>query len=461
MSNTVAFENKITQGVIWRQLLSFFFPILLGTFFQQLYNTVDAVVVGNFVGKEALAAVGGATGTLINLLVGFFVGLSAGATVIISQYYGAGNAEGTSRAVHTAMAMSIAGGIIMMAVGLIFAPLALEAMGTPAEVMQYALPYLRIYFLGIIGNLIYNIGSAILRAIGDSRTPLYILIACTLTNLVLDLLFVVVFHMGVAGVGIATILSQAVSAVLVVIKLIRADGIYRLFLKEIRFDFAILKKIIEIGLPNGLQSVMYNLSNIIIQASINSFGTDTIAAWTAYGKIDSIFWMIIGAMGISVTTFSGQNFGAQKYDRVRKSVRIGLALSLGIAAFLSTVLCLTGAYVYRLFTQDAAIIEEGVTILLSLAPFYFTYVTIEIISGALRGTGDSLIPMLITCIGICVVRIIWVFAVVPIWHTVPTVTLSYPVSWALTSVVFLLYYAQGGWLRRRIRKAGFSAESYA
>lgn len=451
-------ENRITEGVIWKQLLAFFFPILLGTFFQQLYNTVDAIIVGNFVSTQALAAVGGATGTIINLLVGFFVGLSAGATVIISQYYGARRAKETMQAVHTSVAMGIAGGLLFMVLGMAVSPWALRMMGTPEDVMEYAVTYIEIYFGGMVFNLVYNMGSGILRAVGDSKRPLYFLILCTVLNLVLDLLFVPVFHWGVAGVGIATVVSQAISAVLIIVVLMRSNDVYKVYLKEIRLDFHILRNIIQIGLPAGLQSVMYNISNVLIQSTINTFGTNTVAAWTAYGKIDGLFWMIMGAFGTSITTFSGQNFGAQKYHRIRKSVRICTAMAMGTAFFMSTVLYFWGSYVYQLFTSDAEVIQIGVVVLHTMVPFYFTYVCIEILSGAMRGTGDSLVPMIITCLGICVLRVVWIAVAVPKWHFVETVVFSYPITWAITSVLFIIYYLQGGWLRKRIQRLGFEPE---
>lgn len=448
----------ITEGVIWKQLLLFFFPILLGTFFQQLYNTVDAVIVGNFVGKEALAAVGGSTGTLINLLVGFFVGLSSGATVIISQYYGARHDAEVSHAVHTAIALAIAGGAIFMVAGVVFSRAALRLMGTPEEIFDHAANYIQIYFLGMIPSMLYNIGSGILRAVGDSRRPLYFLIICCLTNLVLDLFFVVTLQLGVTGAAIATVLSQVISAVLVLFVLFRTEGAYRLVLKKIRFTRSILLNIIRIGLPAGLQSTMYNLSNILLQASVNRFGTDTIAAWTANGKIDAIFWMIMGAFGVSVTTFVGQNFGAQQYGRIRKSVRICMVMAFAASAGMSVLLLLAGEPILRIFSDDSAVIAKGMEIIHSLAPFYFTYVCIEILSGAVRGTGDSLLPMLITCFGVCILRVVWVYAAIPLWNNMHTVVISYPISWAVTSVLFIIYYLQGGWLRRRITRNGFAPE---
>ncbi|MBC8533561.1 MATE family efflux transporter [Yeguia hominis] len=448
----------ITEGVIWKQLLLFFFPILLGTFFQQLYNTVDAIIVGKFVGKEALAAVGGTTGTLINLLVGFFVGLSSGATVIISQYYGARRDREVGLAVHTSIALAIAGGAIFMVIGIFGSPLALRLMDTPEDVLPYASTYIRIYFVGMIPSMIYNIGSGILRAVGDSRRPLYFLIICCLTNLVLDLLFVVVFKLGVTGAAIATVLSQVVSAILVLLVLVRTKEAYHMEWKEIRFTRHILINIIQIGFPAGLQSAMYNLSNILIQSSVNHFGTDVIAAWAANGKIDAIFWMVMGAFGVSVTTFVGQNFGAQQYARIRKSVRVCMVMAFLAAAGMSALMLLAGKPILSIFSDDPAVIAQGEAVIRTLAPLYFTYVCVEILSGAVRGTGDSLLPTLITCLGICVLRIVWVYAALPVWNTMETIVLSYPISWAVTSLLYIFYYLHGGWLRRRIAHNGFAPE---
>lgn len=432
--------NSITEGVIWKQLLLFFFPILFGTFFQQLYNTVDAVIVGRFVGKEALAAVGGSTAMLINLLVGFFVGLSSGATVIISQFFGAQNERRVSEAVHTAMAFSLTCGFGMTVIGLLFSEPALRAMGTPEEIMVDSLGYLRIYFIGIITNLVYNMGAGILRAIGDSKRPLYYLIASCFTNIVLDVLLVVVLRMGVRGAAWATICSQLVSAVLVSAALMRADKAYKLILKKIRLNLFMVKRIVKIGLPAGLQSVMYALSNIIIQSSVNALGTDTIAAWTAYSKIDSVYWMIVSALGISITTFVGQNYGAGKMDRVKRGINVCLGVTLVITLGLCAVLYLGGGYIYLLFTTDANVIAKGMEILHFLVPTFILYICIEIYSGALRGVGDCWIPMIMTALGVCALRVLWVIVAVPFRPDIITVVFSYPLTWATTTVLFIIYY---------------------
>ena len=436
-------QNAITEGVIWKQLLLFFFPIVLGTFFQQLYNTADAIIVGKFVGKEALAAVGGTTGTLINLLVGFFVGLSSGASVIISQFYGAQRSEDVSRAVHTTMALALASGAALTVLGICLSKNVLIMMGTPADVLDYAVTYINIYFLGMIPSLIYNIGSGILRAVGDSRRP-------TMTNIVLDVVLVIGLNLGVAGAAAATVLSQVVSAVLVMMTLCRTSQVYRLQLKKIRFYGDMLVRIVRIGLPAGLQSVMYSLSNIIIQASVNGFGTDVMAAYTAYGKVDGMYWMVINAFGVAITTFVGQNFGARLYDRMKKSINVCLGISAAVTIALSAVLLAIAKPVLGLFSDDAQVIEIGLSIVYLIVPTYITYIFIEILSGAMRGAGDSLIPTIMTLTGVCLLRVFWVTVVVSAHHELKVLLMSYPITWIVTSAMFLVYYLRGKWLKRCI-----------
>lgn len=429
----------ITEGPIAAQLLLFFFPILFGTFFQQLYNTVDAIVVGRFVGKTALAAVGGTTGTLINLFVGFFVGLSSGCGVIISQYYGARDQRAVERCVHTAFTFAILSGTIITIVGLLGANAALRAMSVPDELMPDASAYLRIYFLGMIPSLIYNMGAAILRAIGDSKRPLWFLIASCITNIILDLIFVLLLRLGVRGAALATILSQLVSAVMVVLILHHSEEGVEIRLKQLRIEGSWLRKMVYVGFPAGLQSTMYTISNIIIQAKVNAFGTDTIAAWTAYGKVDVLYWMIINAFGISITTFVGQNYGAGKMDRVKQGIRSCLALSFGTTVLLSTLLWFFGHYMLALFSADAAVLAIGMRVLRFLVPTFVSYVVIEIYSGALRGIGNSWIPMLMTCLGVCVLRIVWIVVAVPLHRDILTLVFAYPLTWCVTSLAFLVY----------------------
>ncbi|MCI9235714.1 MAG: MATE family efflux transporter [Anaerotruncus sp.] len=459
LRHTAPVENGITEGVIWKQLLFFFFPILLGTFFQQLYNTADAIIVGKFVGTEALAAVGGTTGTLINLFVNLFVGVSSGTTVTIAQHFGGHNYDDVRRTVHTSILMAVVGGLCMTVLGLLVSRPLLTAMGTPADIMDHALTYLRVYFFGIVAAFLYNIGSGILRAVGDTQRPLYFLMAACLTNIFLDLILVVVFRLGVLGVALATLSSQILAAGLVIFTLMHSNQVYRLFPEELKFTPHVLRSVLKVGIPAGLQSNMYTISNMIIQSAINTFGTNTIAAWTAFGKIDGFFWMILSAYGISVTTFVGQNFGAQKYDRIRQSVRICLGLTLGTAVFCSFFLYFFCEPIFKIFTDDLLVMTEGMQMLRFLVPFYATYICIEVLSGAIRGVGDSLVPMIMTGCGVCLLRIVWVFAALPLRHEMTTVMFSYPLTWSITSLLFVIYYLRGGWLRRRIAKCGYEPES--
>ena len=432
--------NQITEGVIWKQLLIFFFPIMLGTLFQQLYNTADAVVVGRFVGTEALAAVGGSTGQIANLIVNFFVGLASGATVIIARYYGAKNKKDLNDTLHTAAALSLVGGILTSVIGIAATPGMLRLMKTPDNVMADSRTYLSIYFAGILFVFIYNVGSAILRAAGDSKRPLYFLIVCCFINIFLDIVLVVFFHMGVAGAAIATVVSQAVSAVLVILVLLRSTDMYRLVPRQIRFHKFLLISIITIGLPAGIQSVMYNISNVLIQTSLNSLGTATMAAYTAFGKIDAVYWMISGAFSVSIVTFIGQNYGAGKYSRMKKSVKVCLLLDFIASLLVSALLLGLGQFLFRLFTTDPEVIRIGMQIVYVIAPSYVLFIFIEILSSALRGMGNVLAPMLMTCGGVCVLRILWIFFVVPLAPGITSILLSYPVYWALTAVLFLIYY---------------------
>ena len=456
-------KNQITEGVIWKQLLFFFFPILLGTLFQQLYNTADTVVVGRFVGTKALAAVGGSTGQIVNLVVNFFVGLASGATVIIARYYGARDRIKLNNALHTAIALSIVGGIVTAVAGILLTPFLLQMMNTPADVIEGSTPYLRIYFAGIIFVFVYNIGSGILRAVGDSKRPLYFLIVCCFLNIFLDILFVVYLKLGVKGAAFATVISQAVSALLVILSLTKSVDIYRLRPNKIRFYKSLLIAIVTIGLPAGLQSVMYGISNIIIQTSLNSLGTETVAAHTAFAKIDAIYWMISGAFSVSIITFIGQNYGARKFDRMKKSIKVCLFMDLIASLLLTTVMMVAGPYLLRLFTSDQEVIEIGMQIIHIIAPSYALFIFIEILSSSLRGMGNVVIPMLMTCGGVCVLRILWIFLFVRTHLSVTTILMSYPISWGFTAVLFIIYFMfyQKKFFRRCMEETETPAETNA
>lgn len=440
--------NKITEGVIWKQLLIFFFPILVGTLFQQLYNTVDAIIVGRFVGKQALASVGGSASVLSNLVIGFFTGLSAGASVIISQFYGAKDKKNLHKGLHTAYAFSIVSSLILSILGWILTPWMLEAIHTPADTMADSIVYLRLYFLGMLAVMIFNMGSSIMRAIGDSRKPLYYLIVCCILNIILDYAAVVYLHMGIAGAAIATIISQAVSAILVTHALMTSYGILKLKLREIRFDYHTLKLQLRIGFPGGIQSCMYSISNIIIQSAINDFGTDTAAAWAAWGKLDALFWALTSAFGLAISTFAGQNYGAKKTERIFKSIRVCTVMSLGVCGVLLAFIYIFCEPLFQIFTGDAGVVQIGVYMLRMILPSYITYVFIEVISGALRGIGDVFIPTVANLVGVCVVRIPFILILLPRIFKIETILISYPIAWIATLLILIPYY----FIRKRALK---------
>lgn len=433
-------ENQITEGVIWKQLLLFFFPIVFGMFFQQIYNTADTIIVGRFVGKEALAAVGGSTAQIVNLIVGFFVGLSSGASVVVAQFYGARDAGNLKKTINTALIFSVAAGIVIMAAGICGTGWCLRLMKTPEEIIKPSAAYLYIYFCGMVFNLVYNMGAGILRAMGDSRRPLYVLLITCILNIGLDIIFVVAGQMGVAGAAAATVISQAVSAAVVMYMLRKGQDIYRLRIREIRGDVQSVKSILRIGIPAGLESVMYSISNLVIQVFINELGTDTVAAWGSYGKIDAVFWMVLNAFDMAITTFVGQNFGAGKFSRMRRSVRDCLLMAFGSAVVLIVLLVLFSEQVFGLFTTDESVISIGTYMMHYLMPSYLLYVLIGVLSGALRGAGKVLVPMLFTCGGVCLLRIVWLYGAGAVYPGIETIMLSYPVSWGITSVLFVIYY---------------------
>jgi len=443
--------QNITEGVIWKQLLSFFFPILLGTFFQQMYNTVDTIVVGRFVGTQALAAVG-ATAPLISLLNGFFIGLSSGATVLISQFWGANDRSGTRTAVHTGVGLALVLGLAVTAIGLGAGSKILQMAKTPENCLADAVLYTRIYFSGAVASMVYNMGSGILRAMGDSRRPTLFLVVTCFVNIALDILFVVVFRMGVMGAALATVMAQAVSALLVLAVLTRLPGEIALHIMSVRLDGKLIRRILMIGIPAGLQFVTFDLANLLIQSGINSFGSNMVAAFTAYGKADALTWMISGAFGVSITTFVGQNFGAQKYDRIRKGVWICLGMSVTLIGGLSALIVIFRQWILGIFSADPEVIRLGAYIMLWTVPFNAILTPMEIFGGAMRGVGNSLLPTSITSICICVFRVIWLATVVRRFHTVEMLMVVYPVSWILTSLVFTVTYLRGNWLRSRIRE---------
>ncbi|MBE6589873.1 MAG: MATE family efflux transporter [Ruminococcaceae bacterium] len=455
-------EVNMTEGSILRHLLVFAFPLLIGNIFQQLYNLVDTWVVGNYVSNEAFAAVGSVS-SVINVLIGFFSGLSTGAGAVISQYFGAKDEERVKRAVHTSLLMTFLLGILFTAVGILITPLMLRLMNTPDNVIGQSTAYLTIYFAGILGLMVYNIGAGILRAVGDSRHPFYFLAVSAAINIVLDLVFVLVFDMGVKGVALATVVAQGVSALLVIITLIRTDACVRLSLRDLRIDLPILSKIATVGFPAGIQISITAFSNVFVQSYINDFGADGMSAWTAYTKIDQLLLLPMQSIALSSTTFVAQNLGSRQTERAKAGVRTALWIGvLSTAVLIIPVLILAPSLV-SFFNGKAEVIEIGALFLRFTTPFYILCCYNQIYASALRGSGNTRAPMIILLSSFVVFRQIALFLVstylIPYLATVTSLTeharmvitaMAYPAGWLLATALLTIYYHKVGFSKGRI-----------
>ena len=473
-------ENRglMTEGVIWKQLLLFALPLLLGNLFQQFYNTVDSIVVGNYIGANALASVGAST-PIVNLMVGMFTGLGTGAGVVIAQFFGAKDHKGVHDGVHTTIALCLVSGLVMAVVGVALSPTILRLLDTPAEIMEGSVTYLQIYFMGVMALMIYNMGSGILRAVGDSRTPLYFLMVSSVVNILLDLLFVIKIQMGVAGVAWATLIAQAISACLVLIRLMTSTESYKLILKDIRFHKKVLLETIRIGLPGGIQNAVISFSNLIVQYNINSFGAAAVAGCSAYTKIDGFAILPVMSFSMAITTFTGQNIGAKNYDRVRKGAKTCLVIALAVTLTLSGGLYLFGEKLLRVFSSDQQVLSYAVQMMHFLVPGYVclatahTYcgvvrgagismvqmmhflvpgyvclATAHTYCGVVRGAGISMVPMLALVGNMCVLRVIWISLAMPVFHNIIVVFLGYSLTWLTSALTMVIYYHRSGWLER-------------
>ena len=435
------YDVDMPQGSPTRHLVRFALPLLAGNLFQQLYNMVDTWVVGNFVSNEAFSAVGTVT-PIINTLIGFFLGMSSGAGVVISQYYGAHRPEKVREAVHTAMLLTVIMGVVFTGVGIAMTPLMLELMKTPAEVAPDQTAYLTIYFAGIMGLLLYNMGSGILRAVGDSQRPFYFLLVSAGVNTALDLLFVLKFGMGVEGVAYATIIAQAVSAVLTIAVLIGYDGSVKLSLRDLRIHWRMLKKIVAVGIPAALQMAITAFSNVFVQGYINHFGADCMSGGTAYTKIDQLVILPVQSLSLASTTFVGQNLGVGNVERAKGGVRRALYLSFAVTAVLLVPVLTLAPDMTAFFNSKPEVVSYGALLLRLLSPFYFFFCINQIYSGALRGSGNSQVPMLIMLGSFVVFRQIYLYVMAHfISNEIVPIAMGYPAGWFVCSAVTLLYYA--------------------
>lgn len=432
-------DVDMTEGNITRHIISFALPLLIGNIFQQLYNTVDTWVVGNYVSNEAFSAVG-SVGPIINMLIGFFMGLSSGAGVVISQYYGAKRHQEVQDTVHTAMLMTVIMGIAFTGIGLGMTPYMLRLMNTPENVMPESTAYLTIYFSGILGLMIYNIGAGILRAVGDSQRPFYFLVVCAVLNTTLDLLFVLVFHMGVEGVALATVLSQGVSAVLVVITLMRTETCIKLRLRDLKIHFAMLGKIFRVGIPAAIQMAITAFSNIFVQSYINYFGDNCMSGWTAYAKIDQLLFLPMQSIALASTTFVGQNLGCNQVERAKKGVSQALLIAMASTLVLMIPVIAFASPLVAFFNSKEEVVQIGTVLLHWLTPFYVLCCFNQIYSGALRGAGNSRAPMIIMLSSFVAFRQVYLFVMSRVWNEIIPIAMSYPAGWLLCSTLTAIYY---------------------
>ncbi len=446
-------EGTLTEGVIWKKLLMFAFPILLGNIFQQLYNAVDALIVGHFMDNSALAAVT-SSGSLIFMLVGFFNGIAIGAGVVIARFYGAKDHQGLKLAVHTDIAFGLVAGVILTILGVSFTPTILQWMGTPENVLPNSISYFRFYFLGAIFVVMYNICVGILQAVGDSKHPLYYLIVSSLLNVVLDLLFVGVFRWGVWSAAFATSLSQGVSVVLCLRRLMKYDTPYRLYLRQIRFHLPTLRNVIRFGLPSGVQNSIIAFANLIVQSNINRFGDAAMAGCGSYAKVEGFAFLPITCFAMALSTFVGQNLGAKQYDRVKKGVRFGVLCSVTLAELVGVAIFFFGNDLVALFRNDPDMVAYGARQARVEALAYFLLAFSHCIAGIMRGAGKATVPMFTMLISWCAIRIIYITVMIRQFNRIEVIFSAYPLTWFISSVIFLVYFLKADWLHNFDRLEG-------
>ena len=442
----------MTEGNIWKLLIIFSIPLILGNLLQQMYNTADSIIVGNFVGSNGLAAVGSGT-ALINLIIAFSQGAAVGAGVIVSQNLGARDKQKTKLAVHTAMCIAIILGVILSAIGVIFSRDLLIWMKTPKSVLKDSVLYLQIYCGGLILNVIYNMATGILNAAGNSKRPLIYLAIASVTNIILDLVFIKALKWGVKGAAIATDISQALSCVLAVGYLLRVNSDYKLIIKELKIHGNTAKQIIRVGLPTAIQNMVISFSNVLVQSSVNSYGATAMAGYAAYLKIDGFNILPVLSISMAVTTFTGQNVGAKKPDRIKKGMWNALIMGVVYTVIIGVVILLTSHTVLGLFTKDNEVITYGQLAMKYFCPFYFLLGILNILAGTVRGAGKGVPPMLILLFSMCIFRILWIKIALPFYSTIDGVFILYPISWFVGMVLMVIYTKFGKWLPKGLNKS--------
>lgn len=438
-------STLLTEGTIWKKIIAFAIPIFLGNLFQQLYNTADSLIVGNFIGSDALAAVS-SSGNLIFLMVGFFNGIAMGAGVVIARYYGARKSEEVEKAVHTLVTFGLVAGVVLTIVGMLGTPYILQWMGTPESVLSNSVLYFRIYFAGSLGFVMYNIFVGILQSVGDSRHPLTYLIISSITNVVLDLLFIAVFRMGVGAAAAATIISQILSAILCFIRLVKSKEEYRIQVRKIRFDGNMMKQIITNGVPAGIQNSIIALANVIVQSNINAFGADAVAGCGAYSKIEGFGFLPINCFAMSLTTFISQNLGAKQYERAKKGARFGIICCITMAELIGILIFAFIPWLVGAFDNTSAVIYYGTTQARTVTLFYFLLALSHCLAAIFRGSGKSTVPMVVMLVCWCIIRITYITIAVRIVPVIQTVFWAYPLTWSLSSIIFMIYFFKADWI---------------
>lgn len=442
----------LTEGSIWKKIIIFAFPLFLGNVFQQLYNIADSLIVGNFIDSDALAAVS-SSGSVIFLLVGFFSGISVGAGVVISRYFGAKDHEKLERAIHTTVAFGVAAGILMTVIGILLTPQILRWMDTPADVLPNSILYFRVYFCGSLAFVLYNVFVGILQAVGDSRRPLIYLIISSLTNVVLDLLFVAVFHWGVGSAALATIISQFISATLCLIRLLRTKEVYRVHLKRVRFDLFMLRQIIHNGLPTGMQNSIIAFANIVVQSNINAFGKMAVAGCGSYSKIEGFGFLPINCFAMALTTFISQNLGAKQYDRAKKGARFGILCSVILAELIGICIYVFSPTLVAAFNSDPQVVAYGVIQAHTVTLFYCLLAYSHCLAGIFRGAGRSIIPMIVMLVCWCVIRVSYITIIVRFIPVINVIFWAYPLTWTLSSIIFTIFFFKSDWLHTFDKRA--------
>ena len=437
--------TRLTEGSIWRKIIGFAIPLFLGNLFQQLYNTADSLIVGNFIGSEALAAVS-SSGSLIFLLVGLFNGIAMGAGVVIARYFGARDPENLRRAVHSTVFFGVVSGVLLTGLGILLTPMLLRWMGTPEEVLPSSVLYFRVYFGGALAVVLYNVAVGILQAVGDSKHPLYYLMISSCVNVVLDLLFVAVLGMGVGAAAFATTVSQFLSAALAFRRLCREKTEYQVVPGQVRFDGPMLRRILGIGLPSGLQNSIISFANVIVQSSINRFGAAAMAGCGVYFKIEGFGFLPITCFAMAMATFVSQNLGAQCYDRVRKGARFGILCSMTIAEVVGIGVRLLAPWLMAAFNREPAVIQFGVAQAKIETLFWFLLALSHVMAGILRGAGKAKVPMLVMMICWCIIRISYITVTLRLVFDIRVVFWAYPITWILSSLAFVCYYFRARWL---------------